>query len=76
MTDLPAASTNTTECPQPPRRLLSDSVLLKKADESSAWNSRRANKMRERFTGRTDQQPLPSMNLIAPVQPTLTTPAF
>jgi hypothetical protein len=73
MTDL----SYTSDCPQPPRRLLSDSVLLKKThEESSAWNARRANKMRERFTGRTDQQPLPSMNLTAPVQPTLTTPAF
>ena len=72
MTDL----SHTADCPQPPRRLLTDHVLLKRNDEPNGWESRRANKMRERFTGRTDQQPLPSMNLIAPVQPTLTTLAF
>lgn len=72
MTDL----SHTADCPQPPRRLLTDHVLLKRNDEPNGWEARRANKLRERFTGRTDQQPLPSMNLIAPVQPTLTTPAF
>lgn len=64
-------------CPQPPRRLMADRVLLNKRDVDPAWESRRANKMRERFPVgfREQAQPLPTLNLVAPVQPSLSNPA-
>lgn len=64
------------DCPEPPRRLLTDRVLLKKTHEPSAWDSRRANKMKERFPVGADRQPFPSMNLIAPIQPSIRPPFF
>ena len=63
------------ECPNPPRRLVTDRVLLKKPEDTVAWGARRANKMRERFP-MTDHQPSPTMNLVAPVQPSINLPPF
>lgn len=60
-----------TDCPEPPRRLVTDCVPLKKPDYNPAWEARRMNKMRERFPASADQQPLSTMNLVAPVQPTI-----
>lgn len=65
----------TSDCPNPPRRLVTDRVLLKKPEDNPAWNARRANKMRERFPV-MDHQPIPTMNLVAPVQPSITLPPF
>lgn len=57
-----------------PRRLHTDSRLLK--DETPpAWLSRRANMMRERYAT-PDHQAIATLNLIAPVQPSITHPAI
>ncbi len=65
-----------TDCPTPPRRLITDCVLRSPSDIHPAWAARRVNKMRERFPVGADHQPLAHMNLIAPVQPTLTITRF
>lgn len=67
------ASANT-ECPQPPRRLVTDRVLRTKPGIDTAWENRRANKMRERFPVTDNAQPLPTLNLVAPVQPSVVNP--
>jgi hypothetical protein len=63
------------DCPNPPHRLVTDRVLLKKPEDTFAWSARRANKMRERFPV-MDHQPAPTMNLVAPVQPSITLSPF
>jgi hypothetical protein len=56
---------------------MADRVLRHKPELDPAWESRRANKMRERFPVgfKQQQQPLPTLNLVAPVQPSLANPA-
>lgn len=72
----PASPSPDCVCPQPPRRLVADRVLLNKRDVvNTAWEARRANKMRERFPVTSNTQPLPTLNLVAPVQPSLTNPS-
>lgn len=66
----------TNGCPQPPRRLVSDRVLLKKTEETQAWDTRRTNKMKERFPTPVDRQPMPTLNLVAPVQPSINISRF
>jgi len=61
---------NTPDFAEPPRRLLSDNIPLKH-QSPSAWEGRRANKMRVRFAS-ADNQAKSSMTLVAPVQPPLT----
>lgn len=55
-----------------PPRLRTDSRLLK--DETPpAWLARRANMMRERYAA-PDHQAMSTLNLTAPVQPSITQP--
>ena len=79
MTDSPDDTTIhpiNTDCPPPPRRMVADRVLLKKREDEMdpAWESRRASKMRERFPVGGNHQPLPGLNLVAPVQPSICNP--
>lgn len=61
----------TDDCPQPPRRFITDHVLRRFETPAPAWEARRGNKIKERFPTPADHQPLPCMNLVAPVQPTI-----
>ncbi len=60
------------ETPSPPSRLMNDMRILKE-NPGTAWEGRRTNKMRER-TKVPDRQPVPGLSLVAPVQPSLSTP--
>ena len=60
-----------THAPVPPARLHDDKRLLNHAGTPSCWESRRANKMRERFPV-TDH--LAGALLVAPVQPSVRAP--
>ena len=57
-----------------PRRLRTDCFLLKN-DMPPAWLARRSNMMRERFS-QSDHQAVPTLNLTAPVQPSINNPAI
>lgn len=61
----------TDDCPPPPRRFVTDHVSQRFETPVPAWEARRANKIKERFPMQAGHQPLPAMNLIAPVQPTI-----
>lgn len=77
MTDKSTDMQDTPDCPTPPRRLVSDHVLLKRNDEPAAWEGRRASKMRLRFPVTMAAAPaVPTIDLIAPVQPHTALPTF
>lgn len=58
-----------------PRRLRTDCVLLKGDMMPPAWLARRSNMMRERNV-LPDHQAVATLNLTAPVQPSLERPAI
>ena len=69
-------TTNFSDCPTPPRKLVSDRELRNKRSDFVAWEGRRSSKIRERFPVPSDHQPMPTLNLIAPIQPSLTLSPF
>lgn len=63
--------TQDTNTPAPPTRLYDDKRLLNHTATPASWESRRANKIRERYPV-TDA--IPGALLVAPVQPSVRAP--